>query len=488
MALAFLRRRIWRKMAITLSLIALALAAGGIVFSGRTPDPREAWVIAGAVVGALLGASLTLKFLVLDPLADLGKVMERATHGEILIRAKVRSADEIGQLAHSFNVMLARVTDLAATHIDSEVEKEWIQRKLELKEQLASTSEERAERVKELSLLIDVSQAISSSLDLDEVLAQITEKVGNALGFQEFTVVLYEAETKEYAVTQTFGMDDAMRMRVEDLRFSETEGLISVMHASRNTVYVPDTKKEPRYLHYKGRRTDDGSVLVVPMLYRDTPVGALAFNRPQVGAFTGNEIQILETVARQAALAIANAQLYQQTLELSITDPLTGLFNRRELERRLEMETTRSARFHQPFSVLMVDIDHFKHYNDTHGHPMGDKVLIEVARTLREQVRSVDTVARYGGEEFTVILPRIDKDLAPDIAEKLRAAIEAHAFPNESTQPGGRLTLSLGVATYPHDASSHTNLLDHADIALYNAKREGRNRWTRYEPGMRAAS
>lgn len=171
MALGFIQRRIWRKMAITLSLIALALAASGILFSGRNPDPREAWVIAGAVVGALLGASLALKFLVLDPLADLGKVMERAQQGEFLIRAKVRSADEIGQLAHSFNVMLARVTDLAATHIDSEVEKEWMQRQLELKEELAATSEERAERVKELSLLIDVTQAISSSLDLGEVLS-----------------------------------------------------------------------------------------------------------------------------------------------------------------------------------------------------------------------------------------------------------------------------------------------------------------------------
>ncbi|MDF1562254.1 MAG: diguanylate cyclase [Deltaproteobacteria bacterium] len=475
-------------MAIALSLIALVLAFSGIILSGRNPDPREAWVIAGAIIGALLGASAALKFLVLDPLAELTQVMERAQGGEFLIRAKVRSADEIGQLANSFNIMLARVTDLAATHIDSEVEKEWMQRKLELQEQLAAGREELADRVRELSLLIDVTQAISSSLDLQAVLSQVTEKIGIALGFDEFTLLLYDYENREYAVTETFGMKDEMREQVESLRFSEEEGLIGVMHESRRTVYVPNTRDEPRYLHYKGRRSDDGSVLVVPMIHRGEPVGGLAFNRPVVGAFTSNEIRLLETVATQAALAIINARLYQQTLELSITDPLTGLFNRRELERQLDMEITRSARFHQPFTVVMIDIDHFKKYNDTHGHPMGDRVLIEVARTLKEHVRSVDTLARYGGEEFTVVLPRIDRDRAPEVAEKLRAAVEERIFPNEGTQPLGKITLSIGVASYPHDAASWRDLLDHADIALYNAKDAGRNKWMRYEPGMRAAS
>src|SRR5581483_12339727 len=159
---------------------------------------------------------------------------------------------------------------------------------------------------------------------------------------------------------------------------------------------------EPDYLPYIGRPLA-GSFLAVPLKFKGRVVGVLNFNRPTVGAFHGDEIKLLAAIANQAAMAIMNARLYQETVELSLTDPLTGIANRRHLFQRLEMELTRAQRFGNQLSLLMIDIDHFKLYNDRNGHPAGDEVLKGVAKILKETDRNQDTPTRYGGEEFVVL-------------------------------------------------------------------------------------
>jgi diguanylate cyclase (GGDEF)-like protein len=134
----------------------------------------------------------------------------------------------------------------------------------------------------------------------------------------------------------------------------------------------------------------------------------------------------------------------------------------------------------------MIDIDHFKLLNDTHGHPAGDEVLKQVASLLRGAVRKVDTVARYGGEEFMVLLPRSERDEALEVAEKLRLLIAQTDFPHAAQQPGCRITVSVGVASFQRDGESIEALIDAADAALYASKRAGRNRVSLYEPGMEA--
>lgn len=484
----FVRRNLGRKFALLLLVVAVAIASTGIWLSGEEMNARQMYVLGGAVIGALAAVLLGLRELVTGPLARLSKVMRRAEAGDFLVRARVESVDEIGEVARTFNVMLAKITDMAVDQIDSARQTEMLERELSLQAELAAKSEELTERVKELSLLSDITHAISSSLELGEVLSKITQMVGVTLGFNEFSLLLYDPAAREYVVTETYGFADTGGGDVEGLRFKETEGLISMMHERQETVSIPDTTKEPRYLHYKGQRMRDGSALVVPMAYRDRLVGAFAFNRPELDAFTDSDIRILETAARTAALAIVNAQLHEQTVELAITDALTGLSNRRHLERRLEMEFARAERFEHSVSVIMIDIDHFKAYNDQHGHPKGDQVLKQLAGVLREQVRSIDTLARYGGEEFTLILPRSKQKRALEVAEKLRAAVEAAHFPGEETQPLGKVTLSLGVACYPDDADTRQALIDRADAALYLAKDGGRNRTVGYKPGMAATT
>ena len=181
-------------------------------------------------------------------------------------------------------------------------------------------------------------------------------------------------------------------------------------------------------------------------------------------------------MAAQIAIAIENAQLYQRTRELSSQDDLTLLFNRRHLFDQLEKEVQRAKRYGRLFSLVMLDIDDFKRYNDTYGHLQGDEVLKEIARLIRMNIRRADVAARYGGEEFVVLLPEIPKSGAIVVAEKIRTAIEKHPFPGRETQPGGRFTITLGVASFPQDAEEGHKLLDLADRALYVGKAQGGNR------------
>ncbi|MCC7495362.1 MAG: GGDEF domain-containing protein [Fimbriimonadaceae bacterium] len=159
----------------------------------------------------------------------------------------------------------------------------------------------------------------------------------------------------------------------------------------------------------------------------------------------------------------------------SILDSLTQTFNRGFFDERYRHEFERARRYDRPLAAALLDVDWFKQYNDRHGHLNGDQVLREVADVLRFGVRSTDTVARYGGEEFVVLLPETSKEQAMALVERLRQQIEAHSFLFEDTQPGGLLTVSAGVAAFPDDAKTPLALFDHADQALYQAKRAGRN-------------
>jgi diguanylate cyclase (GGDEF)-like protein len=214
--------------------------------------------------------------------------------------------------------------------------------------------------------------------------------------------------------------------------------------------------------------------LVIPMVLKNKVIGFILTQAVEEN--TQQDFSIFSVFANEAALAIENAKLYEKLESMSTTDGLTGVYNRRYLEQQLPKEIELAKRYKSFLSICIIDIDDFKHYNDKNGHLAGDDCLKKVAEVISSTIRSGDIVARYGGEEFLVILPATDKNGAFIAAEKIRKNIEQTKFENASNQPLGKVTVSIGVATYPTDAQDYIKLIEAADQFLYKAKTSGKNK------------
>jgi len=216
-----------------------------------------------------------------------------------------------------------------------------------------------------------------------------------------------------------------------------------------------------------------GGAVAVPLRSGGHRSGVLAYyGRPR--GFDTEDVDSLAVLVRQAETAIENSFLYEEAVRLSLTDGMTGLWNRRNFDLRLESELSRAVRFTEPFAVVFVELDQMKAVNDRHGHQAGDTVLIELARRLTENVREVDLVARWGGDEFTLLLPKTGLSGATLLAEKIRAAVGTVAFTLDTGSLN--ITISVGVSAYPEHGSSGKELVAAADAAMYRAKAAGRNR------------
>jgi diguanylate cyclase (GGDEF)-like protein len=220
--------------------------------------------------------------------------------------------------------------------------------------------------------------------------------------------------------------------------------------------------------------------LCAPMVHEGRVWGVIS-----VGGITRHykyEKTMLNLIADLGSIALHNNVLFSQVQEMANSDGLTKLYNKRFFIDRLSVEILKAEKGHYPVSLFIFDLDHFKHYNDTQGHQAGDEVLKITGQILREMVRPDDIPARYGGEEFIVILPQTPKDGAVVAAERVRARVESHPYPSRQSQPLGMVSLSGGVATFPDDGRSSSDLIAAADAALYRAKQAGRNRVLRSEP------
>jgi diguanylate cyclase (GGDEF)-like protein/PAS domain S-box-containing protein len=219
-----------------------------------------------------------------------------------------------------------------------------------------------------------------------------------------------------------------------------------------------------------------GAYLCIPIQAHGDALGVIHFQSTgQAGKITEQEVSLAETFAEQIGLSIANIRLREALGSLSIRDPLTNLFNRRYLEETLEREVHRAARSKQSLGVIMVDIDHFKRFNDSFGHDAGDLVLREVASLFAKKTRAEDIACRYGGEEFVLILPTAELPIMQSRAEQLRLAVKDLNL-NYQGKPLGAVTISLGVALFPQHGVSPAGLMARADVALYQAKKNGRDR------------
>lgn len=372
------------------------------------------------------------------------------------------------------------------------------------------------ERTKnELAILYEISNAMRTTLKLDEILYIILTGVTAHTGLGFNRAILFLTNDEEGIIEGKMGIgpengEDANRVwnRIEREQM-DLYDLISVFKFS-DSVVNSGFNKQVRMLKVPLRENNDNllavsvldgmplllnketlknhpndpivqvlrpeEIVIVPLKAKDKVNGIIiADNFITKKPITKNDLRMLIMLANQAGLAIENSQLFEKTVLRAHTDYLTNLWNHGHFQYLLQSEIEKAKATKTTVCLLMIDIDDFKIYNDQLGHQAGDIILKELSNLLKKQSRKMDLVCRYGGEEFTVILPQTEKAEAYAIAERLRQDIQKHPFPHEEILPNKKLTVSMGIATFPADAASPSELISLSDKMLYEAKNKGKN-------------
>jgi diguanylate cyclase (GGDEF)-like protein len=304
-------------------------------------------------------------------------------------------------------------------------------------------NEQLARRVGELQAVAEITEVIHSSLDFDEVGALVLEIISKVIDFPALAIFVLDKEKSETLFSASVGVPHDESMRAGGtLGLGEIEAHLTCL-----------------------RVFDHGSTMVL-----------FCSTAENMEGLTEDDRIVIYALASELVVAVENSRLYKLTRRLAVTDELTGMSNYRYMQQRLDDEVSRAKRYGKHLSLLMMDADDFKGYNDRYGHIAGDMALAEFGSVLASIVREVDVVARYGGEEFAIVLPETDAAGAYVVAEKIREAIASHVFSDSDGVRCCTLTVSIGVATYPTYAFDKEALLREADDALYRAKNGGRDR------------
>ncbi len=325
-----------------------------------------------------------------------------------------------------------------------------------------------------LKYLADFSSSIVSILSKEKLFNTLIETSLQLINAEHGSLMLLDHDTSELVVEAQKGSDEVVHER---MRLKKKDSMAEIVIDRQEPLLVSDIEKDPRIRRENRSRYKTKSFMIILIKVDDRVTGVLNVSDKIRGdVFTEEDLNLLQSFVNNAAIAIERSILYKQTEELqqlSITDPLTGIFNRRYLSTRLSEEIVRYNRYKHPFSFIMLDMDKFKEYNDTFGHISGDKLLKALATIMEKSLRNVDIAARFGGDEFVAIFPQTSKADAIHITNRLKEKIDKALQQELFEMP---LTVSLGLTTYPDDATSVGELFEKTDQALYLAKRGGGNK------------
>lgn len=320
-------------------------------------------------------------------------------------------------------------------------------------------------RALQLEVINAIAQQTTAVLDLNELLSRVCVLVQQAFQVSHVSILLKDQEdvvlrAQHGTLTPTIA---------EGGRLSSTQGLCGQALQSRKTITENDVTKSPGYV---GFYREAASRMCIPLISFGQILGVLVLDSDQKSAFSPSDSQPLESVADICATAIQNAYYVERVRQLAYLDGLTGIFNRRYFEQRIEEELERGLRFGTGLAVIMIDIDQFKRINDEFGHLLGDEVLRQVSSIFHHELRKIDISCRYGGEEFAILLSQVNSTEALIVAEKLRVLVEGWQFPGVPRT----VTISAGIASFGEHGTTRDELVKEADAALYVAKQAGRNR------------
>lgn len=343
--------------------------------------------------------------------------------------------------------------------------------------------------------LLELSEALLTLRDREAVCEATARVLSTIVRYETMDISLIDRETNE--LVEVFEGEGSVNKTI-GLRLPLGVGVCGAVIESGRPEMVNDMMRDPRAVQVPDTDEEEQAAIVVPLQIDGEILGVLAISRYGGRTFTEREFQLAQLVSNLAAIAIQNARLYDALQEKAIRDGLTGLYSHRYFYERLAQEVVRSQRYGSSLSLLMIDIDDFKRFNDAHGHLVGDQALQQVAACLAAEVRKhVDMVARYGGEEFAVLLPNTacrtleEGETPPDIgagrpahvvADRIRQRVAAAVFGDPDGDHRGRLSVSIGIGTLPDVAYDEQQLIGSADKALYLAKRLGKDRVEVYRP------
>jgi len=322
-------------------------------------------------------------------------------------------------------------------------------------------------KVRQSMTLLDLGQDLGSSLNPEETMRIIIRGMEKMFNYQSAAVFLIRKRKHGdvFVPTKFISPHERIFESIE-LPVADTGNVLGWTAHNKKSLLLMDTRETP----LQTILANELSAMMVPLIVENTVIGAIYLGNARKDFFNEEALELLRNVAYLSAMAIKNAELYERTATMAITDGLTGLYTHRYFQERLTEEIKAAARYNRKLALVMIDADKFKQCNDTMGHPEGDRVLKEISGLLRAYTRDSDLVCRIGGDEFTILLNQVDKRNAFQKAEAIRKAV-AERFKD---RPVG-ITASLGLACYPDDADNKKDFIKAADDALYASKKGGRN-------------
>lgn len=326
----------------------------------------------------------------------------------------------------------------------------------------------------EVAVFQELGKALTSSLQLDQVLRTIMEKIEEFLRPDNWSLLLLDEAKQELYFELAVGKAS---QALKDVRIKLGQGIAGWVAQHGEVVIVPDTSKDTRFFGKVDEKTkmETRSIVAVPVKFRDTCLGVIELiNCVGPDGFDPRDLKLLEALSDFAAIALENARHVKRIHELTIKDDCTSLYNARHMGFILDTEIYRSQRYNYEFSIVFIDLDHFKQVNDTHGHLVGSRLLAEMGDALKTNCRLIDFAFRYGGDEFVILLPQTSKENAIKVARRLHRLIRETVWLSKEGL-NIRITPSVGLAAYPADSKTKEGLLHLADEAMYLVKNADRD-------------
>jgi len=325
----------------------------------------------------------------------------------------------------------------------------------------------------DLTILQRVAKTLTSTLDFKEVLNKIMEVIAEVFQPENWSLLLLDEEREELYFEIAVGQSSK---KLKEIRLKLGEGIGGWVAKNAKPLITDDAYLDPRFAKWVDEKTGfkTRSIACVPLISKGKVLGVIELLNAEPKKRTDKEIQLLEALADLVAIAIENARFVERIRELTIIDDVTGLYNSRHLHTLLETEISRAFRYHNSFSLIFLDLDHFKLVNDNYGHLVGSRLLREVGQLFRYNLRTIDWALRYGGDEFIIILPQTNKKEAILVCKRLRETLNQTIF-FEKEKLNIRIFASYGISSFPEDAQDKEGIIKLADQAMYLVKRSGRN-------------